>query len=241
MLYVTGDIHGDPFERFSYNRNVDVREINEDDYVIIAGDFGCVWDWRGNSNEDAYKLSWLNSKPWTTIVVLGNHEAWNVYEDMPDVTPDFVYAGSVKQCVYMNKVYDKIYIVDSVAILKLCDKAVLAIAGADSHDKMYRTEGKTWWPQEKINIAKCIDFFEKNSAISNYYDLIVTHDAPSIMMDGIGSYYYLRVTYGEMFLDMVRQNFCFGKWIHGHMHLNFQYPEDVDSRVRCVYEDIVSI
>jgi hypothetical protein len=51
-LYVTGDLHGYidigklKSKRFSIK-----RELSKDDFVIIAGDFGLVWD---NKNDEIY-------------------------------------------------------------------------------------------------------------------------------------------------------------------------------------------
>ena len=43
MIYVTGDTHGD-FERFREDIFPEQKTKTKDDYVIICGDFGGVWD-----------------------------------------------------------------------------------------------------------------------------------------------------------------------------------------------------
>lgn len=42
MIYVTGDIHGNP-RRFNTDNFPEQKEMTKDDYVIILGDFGLVW------------------------------------------------------------------------------------------------------------------------------------------------------------------------------------------------------
>ena len=49
--------------------------MNHNDYIIIAGDFGGVWD---NSNEEKYWIKWLNQKKFTTLFIDGNHENYDL-------------------------------------------------------------------------------------------------------------------------------------------------------------------
>ena len=57
MIFITGDTHG----------NIDIKKLNsrifpeqktlaKSDFVIIAGDFGLIWD---DSNECKYWIKWL--------------------------------------------------------------------------------------------------------------------------------------------------------------------------------------
>ena len=75
MIYITGDTHGE-FQRFSGKR----FEAGEDDYLIICGDFGGVWD---RSAEQKYWLDWLAAKPWTTLFLDGNHENYDLLATYP--------------------------------------------------------------------------------------------------------------------------------------------------------------
>ena len=44
MIYLTGDTHSD-FTRFSTDKFPIQKEMRKDDYVIIGGDFGGVWNY----------------------------------------------------------------------------------------------------------------------------------------------------------------------------------------------------
>lgn len=72
MIFITGDIHGDP-TRFSINNFPEQKEITRDDFVIICGDFGLIWA-QEESKREKYWLDWLEDKPYTTLFVDGNHE-----------------------------------------------------------------------------------------------------------------------------------------------------------------------
>ena len=77
MFYITGDTHGDydihKLSNAALNRNN--ITFTSEDYLIICGDFGLVWD---NSSEENYWLDWLNKKPCTTLFIDGNHENHNL-------------------------------------------------------------------------------------------------------------------------------------------------------------------
>ena len=75
MIYLTGDTHAE-FNRFSRK----IFDASENDYVIICGDFGGVWN---ESSYQKYWLDWLAAKPWTTLFVDGNHENYDLLASYP--------------------------------------------------------------------------------------------------------------------------------------------------------------
>ena len=73
MIYITGDCHGN-FERFNASIFPEQNEMTKDDYVIICGDFGGVWNKDEESKMETMILDWLDCKSFTTLFVSGNHE-----------------------------------------------------------------------------------------------------------------------------------------------------------------------
>ena len=73
MIFITGDCHGN-FERFNPSIFPEQKEMTKEDYVIICGDFGGVWHKDEESPEETMVLDWLDSRPFTTLFVCGNHE-----------------------------------------------------------------------------------------------------------------------------------------------------------------------
>ena len=55
MIFATGDTHGD-FRRFGAKCFYEQKEMTQDDYVIICGDFGGLWN---DSAEEQHDLNWL--------------------------------------------------------------------------------------------------------------------------------------------------------------------------------------
>lgn len=79
-IYITGDSHGD-FQRFGSKYFPQQKGMSREDYVVIAGDFGGLWD---GSQKDQYWLDWLNKKPFTTLFVDGNHENFDLLNTLPE-------------------------------------------------------------------------------------------------------------------------------------------------------------
>ena len=59
MVYATGDTHGN-FLRFTTENFPEQKQMGRNDYVIICGDFGGLWN---DTAEERYWLDWLNNKP----------------------------------------------------------------------------------------------------------------------------------------------------------------------------------
>ncbi len=102
MIYITGDTHGPaPFGIFSvdgFGKRLNTenfpeqKEMTRDDYVIVCGDFGGIWNYdsrydpagssfrekicldHGESKEEKYWLDWLSEKHFTVLFCDGNHE-----------------------------------------------------------------------------------------------------------------------------------------------------------------------
>ena len=78
-IFLTGDTHGD-FTRFKKDSFYEQTNLTKEDCVIIAGDFGGIWD---GSPKEQYWLDWLEDKSFTTLFVSGNHENFAMLETYP--------------------------------------------------------------------------------------------------------------------------------------------------------------
>ena len=55
--------------------------MGREDYLIVTGDFGGLWD---GGPKDQYWLDWLEGKPFTTLFVDGNHENFDLLNTLPE-------------------------------------------------------------------------------------------------------------------------------------------------------------
>ena len=78
-FFLTGDTHGD-FSRLRPEAFREQKRLTKEDYVIICGDFGGIWD--GSDTERRW-LDWLADRPFTTLFVGGNHENYDLLRNYP--------------------------------------------------------------------------------------------------------------------------------------------------------------
>lgn len=229
-IFVTGDVHGGAeygSSRFSSKSWPDGRTLSRDDVVVVAGDFGFVWD---GSNTDRYWLDWFESKPWTTCFVDGNHENHRMLAELPETEWNggrVHVARSHVLHLMRGEVFD------------IAGTTVLAMGGAASHDREWRKEGKSWWPEEMPSETEMERCRRNLDAAGWKVDYVVTHEAPA---DLAGD---LCWECNRPFEDDPLQNFLgeidrrldFKTWFFGHYHDD----EWRDGRHRLIYRDIVPV
>lgn len=73
MIYITGDIQAD-FSRIEEDKYPIQSDMTKNDYVIICGNFGRVWNYILESMYEKQWIDWLDNKKITTLFVDWNHE-----------------------------------------------------------------------------------------------------------------------------------------------------------------------
>ena len=79
MIFITGDTHGDWKNRFKSECFPIGQSLNRSDYVIVCGDF-VYWH---DTDIERNNLDWLESQPWTTLFVDGNHSNFDRLKKLP--------------------------------------------------------------------------------------------------------------------------------------------------------------
>lgn len=250
MIYLTGDIHGNP-TRFSVNNFPEQKELTRNDFIIILGDFGGIWS---NSKEEKYWLDWLNDKPFTTLFVDGNHENYDLLYSYPVV--DFL-GGKA------HKISENIYHLMRGYVFNICDKKFFAFGGASSHDiedgildpndfediiefkrvytnwrkykKLFRVRGISWW-KEELPTEEEMKRGEKSLSDVNYeVDYIITHCLPQELASVLGFKNSDCLT--RYFDDLLHNDLKFVKWYCGHYHCEKQ----IFGKFNILYEKIIRI
>ena len=245
-IIVTGDIHGNPFQRLNLENFPEGKTYTKEDYVIILGDFGLVWD---DSAMEHSCLDWLENKPWTTLFIDGNHENYDLLNKFPIEEWGGGRVQKIRSSVIhllRGEVYD------------IGGYKFLAMGGARSHDiqdgilevgdprikiwkkdnfKLFRINHISWWEEEIPNEEERKNAL-KNLAENDYkVDYILTHEAPSsdvILMDHL---LYHPDEYSKWLEMEIRQKVKYKKWFFGHYHLNL----DVNEKETCLFERRIRI
>ena len=124
MIYITGDTHSD-FSRFDIDKFFIQEEMTKNDYVIICGDFGGVWNYLVESTYEKCWLDWLNERNFTTLFVDGNHENFTRLYKYP---VEEWHSGKV------HKIRDSVLHLIRGEIFDIDNKKFFAFGGAKSHD-----------------------------------------------------------------------------------------------------------
>lgn len=250
-IWLTGDIHGNPIRLAPdcfYEQNEFSRE-KENNTVIICGDFGVVWS-KEEIRTEKEKLDWLESRPFTTVFVDGNHDnhkrlatypikEWNggkVHEIRPHV---------------LHLIRGEVYVIEG--------KKFFCFGGASSHDisdgiipeenwkekaselekqgkYMYRVKDVSWWEEELPTEDEMDNGWENLKKHDYEVDYIITHSPPAsvIALLGFGLYEQDVLT---RYLEEIRAKTKFHKHFMGHMHVN----RVLNEKDILLYEQIIRI
>lgn len=223
MLFVCGDTHGDiDFGKLTSKR-FDSKHLTKQDYVLICGDFGGVWDKGGSDN---YIQNFYNNKPWTTLFVDGNHEN----HDALDEYPVSLWNGGK-----VHMISDSIIHLMRGQVYTIDGRKVFTMGGAKSIDKIFRIEGLSWWAREIPSRE------EEEEALanlrSNQYcvDYIFTHCASRKTQEKLNPEFENDDV--TVFLDTIEGLVDFRHWFFGHYHVD----SNVDEKHTALYDNVIRL
>ena len=250
MICITGDCHAN-FRRLDTDTFPEQNEMSKEDYVIICGDFGGVWDRFEEGTREKAWLDWLEERTFTTLFVDGNHENF-----------DRLYGYSVEEWNGGNvhKIRPSVIHLMRGQVFVLEGKKIFTFGGAKSHDifggilelddpdfrkkkvmldngwQPYRINHLSWWEQELPTEAEMEEGKRNLAAYGNEVDFIVTHCCASSTQILIGGSMY-ESDYLTDYFEKIRQTVRFKKWFFGHYHDNC----NVNAKEILIYEQIVRI
>lgn len=219
-IFITGDLHARLDIAKLFSRNFDARGLNKNDYVIICGDFGLIWNERAAGKAFASKqektLDWLDSKPYTVLFIDGNHEDFDLLNAYP---VEIWHGGKV------HKIRDNVIHLMRGQIFDIDGNSFLSLGGAISIDKDMRYAGVDWWPDEKITDADIAEAQANLEKYGNHVDYVLTHDAPTqakyaLQLKANASY---RNDDNSDRLQWLADQIDFDEWFFGHFHEDFKH------------------
>lgn len=247
MIYATGDTHGN-FQRFELQHFQEQAQMTKEDYVIICGDFGGVWD---NSKKERNQLDWLESLPFTVLFVSGNHENFDLLTKYP---VEEWHGGKIQ------RIRPHVLHLLRGQIFEIEGRSFFTMGGASSHDiddgvlnsyaddfeeqywtmrrmgARFRVNHQSWWKQELPNKTEYEEAVKNFDSIDWKVDYLITHCAPSSIEDTIsnGGYVHDKLT---DFLETIKEKAEFHYWLFGHYHNN----KIIENRFVLLWEQIVRV
>lgn len=246
MIYITGDTHAD-FSRFEEEKFPIQSDMTKNDYVIICGDFGGVWNYIVESIYEKHWLDWLNNKNFTTLFVDGNHEN---FERLYRYPVEEWHGGKV------HKIRDSVIHLMRGEIYDIDNKKFFAFGGARSHDiqdgilnideyeKIYeyrkrgayfRIRDYSWWDLELPTEEEMQNGIKNLEKVNYKVDYIISHCCHTSIQTLLNPSYKKDIL--TDYLQEVSEKCEFKKWYFGHYH---DYRQ-VNSQFTLLYENIVPL
>lgn len=180
-------------------------------------------------------MSWLAEKPWTTIVIPGNHEGWRRLMTLPST---FLFDAKVYE--YRTK-QGPVYFAHPGSIFYINNLKFLSIPKASSTDRIYRIEGRDWWPEEVLTKQEENLVLDELDKVNWEVDYVLSHTCPAqIIPEFMDNPYDQTVRMKDPvadFLEFIDNRLSYKKWFFGHFHNEREYLWAGDY-YKCCYKEI---
>jgi len=218
-IFVCGDTHGGSIgdlDKLTSRRFPEGKELTKEDYVIVLGDFGFLWN-KTPSSFEKDKYEWFDMKPWTTLFLDGNHENFTRLDKLPLVDMFGSKVGKVNDSIYHLK-RGEVYLING--------KTFFTMGGGFSIDKLYRRENVSWWAREMPSKEEYQRGLDQLAKVNNKVDYVLTHSCSNKMFEELA--YHTNLNHkiaGEdelrNYFDIIRETIKHKMWFFGHFHYDF--------------------
>lgn len=228
-IYLTGDTHGHiDINKLNIENFPEQKNLTKDDYVIILGDFGLVWD---KSKRQQLYLDDLSNRNFTTLFVDGNHENFDLLNSFPTEE----WKGGL-----VHKITDSIFHLQRGQVFTIDNKTFFTFGGASSIDALYRIPSISWWAEELPNKKEMDRGLYNLLLYNNKVDYILTHTCSSSTLDIISfreKFYINEYDTANTYLQHIKDTILYEKWFFGHFHVDYE----VTNKEVALYKSIIKL
>lgn len=218
MIYITGDTHGD-MTKFKSSA---MRSLKKNDFLIVCGDFGFVWD---GSREEMNNLKWLSKRKYKVLFVEGAHENFEMLNKYPKV--DFM-GGKARQ------ISENIYQLIRGEVFEIEGKKILAFGGGDDEELDLADIRECPEFTRLPNEDECVCSRENLENVGNEVDYIITYDVGfklrSMLKMESNCFNNLHA-----YLNEVAASCSFKKWYFGCFHMDKRIPPEYYGVYKNIY------
>ena len=213
MVYITGDIHGDPSDIIYMASRC---KMTKDDIIVLLGDVGANYFL---NKRDLRTKKYLSTHIEATILCIhGNHEA------RPATIEGYeLYEWNGGE-VWVQPEYPNLLFAKDGSIFNLDGFSCLVLGGAYSVDKYYRLERGYAWFEDEQPSEEIKAFVAKQLELANYkVDAVFSHTCPfkyepiEVFLPGIDQSKVDSST--EHWLDKIEDKLYYKAWYCGHWHI----------------------
>lgn len=225
MIFITGDTHGGiDIKKLCSKSFPQGKNLTKNDYVIICGDFGFIWNCNVDATEQ-YWMKWFQEKPWTTLFVDGNHER---FDRLNSYKVEKWHGGNI------HRINDSVIHLMRGQVFEIEGKTFFTFGGAQSYDKELRVEGFSWWPEELPNYAETNEGLINLEKYNNKVDYVITHTCPHTF-----SYQMIHEIDKDPtanILDNFMKEIEYKAWFFGHWHVDKEFDNTHVCVYQCIYQ-----
>ena len=206
MIFVTGDMHGD-ITRF---KSPEMKKLSHGDTLIVAGDFGFIWN---NSIAERATLKKLAEKNFRIAFVDGCHENFDILEKFPVENWN---GGKIR------KIEKNIFHLLRGQVYTIEKKKIFTFGGGHSQDIDFR-EGTDWWEREQPTHQEIMEGIAHLRENSYDIDYIITHEPPASVKECLDVDVFERIELHAFFEEILKT--CnYNKWFFGKCHIDKYIP-----------------
>ena len=223
MIYITGDTHGQiDIDKFIPSNFPQGSTLSKNDYMIICGDFGAIWD---GGELDKLMLGWWEGEPYTVLFVDGNHENHKLLNSYPI---EIWNGGKI------HRIRPNIIHLMRGQVFTIENKKFFTMGGAESIDKYLRKKDISWWEEELPSEEEYMEGFNNLQLHNDRVDYIIAHCAPDSIQSLINpTYMHNRLT---NYLEILCSTVKFKQFYCGHYHFDKSF-----GKYRILYNDIIAV
>lgn len=217
MIFITGDTHMNKnISKLNTKNFPKQKQLSKNDYVIITGDAGFIWD---NSKTQKWWLNNITNRNFTTLFVDGNHENFDILNKYPVEE----WNGGL-----VHKITPSIIHLMRGQVYTIEGKKFFTFGGASSIDICTRIPGIDWWKEELPNKAE-IDLALENLEKHDFkVDYILSHTCSTTTLQYIAAreqFYIEDIDCANQFLEYIKGFVEYKKWFFGHFHLDYEIKD----------------
>jgi hypothetical protein len=230
-IWITGDTHGDiDIRKLATDNWREGTKLAKSDFLIVAGDFGLVWDLVKSGERERHWVNWLTNKPWTTLFIDGNHENFDRLYKLPEVEMFGATVGQLNESIFHLK-RGQIYTIEG--------KTFFTMGGGHSIDKEHRREFISWWKEEVPTYSERSFALDNINKFGNSVDYIITHIAPTTILNKLDSLLPYIDEYNNFLNIFIYSDneIQYKHWYFAHYHVD----AEVDEKHTCIYDKITEI
>lgn len=220
LFFVTGDVHGDIKDLTSRK----FGRIKKNDYVVVCGDFGLLWN---GTKEELRNIQKLGKRKYGILFVDGAHENFDMLKEYP-VTEWNGGKAQVLSGRLVHLMRGQVYTING--------KKIFAFGGGESTEREMRTPHKTWWEDELPSMDEMQEGVGNLVANGWDVDYIFTHESPSAFRRflEVGEYDLNAL---NVYLEVIREKCKYKKWVFGNYHKN----RKISAENEVIFDDVLKL